>query len=29
MEKAFNEFLPNVPFVVKEEIRDSWVDDFE
>ena len=24
MEKAFNEILPEVPFVVDPEIRDSW-----
>jgi len=24
MEMAFNEILPDVPFVVKPEIRDTW-----
>jgi DNA polymerase I-like protein with 3'-5' exonuclease and polymerase domains len=24
MEKAFNDILPEVPFVVEPEIRDSW-----
>ena len=24
MEKAFNDILPGVPFVVEPEIRDSW-----